>query len=124
MLRHLLPAILLLMTSVSAAQADEAAIAAGKAAFSACKACHAVEKGKTSMGPSLYGVVGRKAGTVPGFAYSKAMASSGITWDNATLDAFITAPQVKVPGTRMPYAGLKDAARRLAVITYLKTLHD
>jgi len=122
--RHLLPVILILIAGASAARADDAAVTAGKTAFGACRACHSVEKGKTGIGPSLYGIAGRKAGSLPGFTYSKAMSASGIVWDDAALDAFMAAPQAKVPGTRMPYAGLKDAAKRQAVITYLKTLHD
>jgi len=124
LLRHVLPATLLLIAGASAAQADDAAIAAGKSAFGACRACHSVEKGKAGLGPSLYGVVGRKAGSVPGFTYSKALAGSGITWDAAALDAYMAAPQAKVPGNRMPYGGLKDATKRQAIITYLATLHD
>ncbi len=124
MLRYMLPVTLLMIAGASSAQADDAAIAAGQAAFGACRACHSVEKGKTGIGPSLYGVVGRKAGTMPGFSYSKAMTASGLTWDAATLDAFMAAPQAKIPGTRMPYGGLKDAAKRQAVVDYLKTLHD
>jgi len=120
MLRHLLPVSLLLIASASAAHADDA----GKSAFGVCKTCHSAEKGKAGFGPSLYGVVGRKAASLPGFAYSKAMTASGITWDDAALDAFMAAPQAKVPGTRMPYGGLKDAGKRRAVIDYLKTLHD
>ncbi|MBW8734160.1 MAG: c-type cytochrome [Asticcacaulis sp.] len=124
MLRHLLPITALLIAGATAAHADDTMTAAGKTAFGACRACHSVEKGKTGIGPSLYGIIGRKAGSVPGFTYSKAMTASGLTWDDAALDAFITAPQAKVPGTRMPYGGLKDAAKRQAVIAYLKTLHD
>jgi len=120
MFRYLLPAILLLTAGASAAHADDA----GKTAFGVCKTCHSDQKGKMGFGPSLYGVVGRKAGSMPGFTYSKAMAGSGITWDAAALDAYIAAPQTKVPGNKMPYGGLKDAAKRQAVIGYLKTLHD
>lgn len=124
MLRYLLPFTLVLMTGASAAHADDAAVTAGKTAFGVCRACHSSEKGKTGIGPSLYGVVGRKAGSAPGFSYSKAMIASGITWDDAALDAFMAAPSTRVPGTRMPYGGLKDAAKRHAIVDYLKTLHD
>ncbi len=124
MLHRLLSITVVLLAATTAARADDAAIAAGKAAFGACKVCHSAEKGKAGIGPSLYGVVGRKAGSLPGFSYSKAMAGSGITWDAASLDAYIAAPQTKVPGNRMPYGGLKDAAKRQVIIDYLKTLHD
>lgn len=124
MLRRLLPITVILIAATAAHAEDDATVTAGKAAFGACKVCHSTEKGKAGIGPSLYGVVGRKAGSLPGFSYSKAMAGSGITWDAAALDAYIAAPQTKVPGNRMPYGGLKDAAKRQAVIGYLKTLHD
>ncbi|WP_443749318.1 c-type cytochrome [Asticcacaulis solisilvae] len=123
MLRHLLPATLFLLATASAAHADDTPTA-GQAAFGACRGCHSVEKGKNGFGPSLYGVVGRRAGAVPGFSYSKAMTGSGVTWDAAALDAYIAAPQARIPGNRMPYGGLKDAAKRQAIIDYLKTLHD
>jgi cytochrome c len=124
MQRYLLPATLLLIAAVSSAHADDTVVAAGKTAFGACRACHSVEKGKIGIGPSLYGVVGRKAGSLPGFSYSKAMTASGITWDEAALDAFMAAPQAKVPGTRMPFGGLKDPVKRKAIIDYLKALRD
>lgn len=91
-------------------------------AFVQCKVCHAVTAGTNGVGPSLSGVVGRKAGTVPGFAYSDAMKGSGLTWDEATLDPYLTAPMKVVPGTKMTYAGQPDAAMRKEVIEYLKTL--
>ena len=91
-------------------------------AFSICKACHSVERGKTIIGPSLHGVFGRKAGSLAGASYSPAMAGSGLLWDEATLDAFLTSPMVKVPGTRMTYAGQADPAKRAAIIAYLKAL--
>ncbi len=116
--------ILLTATSASMAQARDAQVAAGMTDFATCSICHATVKGQNGVGPSLFGVVGRKAGTVSGFSYSKAMTASGITWDAASLDAFITAPKTKVPGTRMPFAGLKDAAKRQAIIAYLSSLHD
>jgi len=90
--------------------------------FSQCKACHSVEPGKNGVGPSLAGVVGRKAGTVPGFAYSEANKSSGLTWDETTLDSYLTAPLKVMPGTKMSYAGLGDATKRKELIAYLATL--
>lgn len=97
-------------------------LAAAPAAFAPCSGCHSVEAGRNLLGPSLHGVAGRKAGTLAGFAYSPAMASSGLTWDAATLDRFVAAPQRAVPGTRMSYGGMADAAQRKAVVEYLATL--
>ena len=74
------------------------------------------------VGPSLAGVAGRKAGSVPGFAYSDANKASGLTWDEKTLDTYLTNPMKMVPGTKMTFAGLPDPAQRKAVIDYLKTL--
>ena len=87
-----------------------------------CKVCHTFVPGTNGVGPSLAGVVGRKAASVPGFAYSEAMKSSGLTWDEATLDTYLTAPMKAVPGTKMTYAGLADAAKRKALIDWLKTV--
>ena len=108
------------------AAADESATGAAAAsppqAFNQCSACHSTEAGKTIIGPSLAGVYGRKAGTLPGFQYSQAMKDSGLTWNAATLDRYLTDPKNVVPGTLMGFAGLKDTAQRKAVIDYLKTL--
>ena len=92
------------------------------AAFAACAACHAVSPGMNGIGPSLAGVFGRKAGSVPDFVYSTAMQNSGKIWDEATLDNFLISPMAAVPGTHMSYMGQSDPARRKAVIDYLKTL--
>lgn len=102
-----------------------ASVAAGDAApssFAQCKTCHSVEKDNHGLGPSLFGMAGAKAGAVAGFSYSEAMKNSGLTWDDATLDAYIAGPAKKVPGTRMSFAGQSDAAKRAEVIAYLKTL--
>ena len=101
------------------------AVAAGPAkpaAFGQCAACHSVEPGMNGVGPSLAGVVGRKAGTIAGFSYGAAMKAYGKTWDEATLDTYLTSPAKTVPGTRMTYVGQSDPAQRKAVIEYLKTL--
>ena len=91
-------------------------------AFAACAACHSVSAGQNGIGPSLAGVFGRKAASSTGFDYSAAMKASGKTWDEATLDNFLTSPMAAVPGTRMTYMGQTDPAKRKAVIEYLKTL--
>jgi len=87
-----------------------------------CRECHSFDKGDNRIGPTLYGVVGRKAGTVPGFAYSDSLKSSGITWDEKTLDKWITKPNAVVPGNNMGaiFSGLPDAGERAKIIAFLK----
>jgi len=98
-------------------------VKAGEAVFNrSCAVCHAAEAGKNKAGPSLAGVVGRKAGAVEGFKYSDAMKNSGVTWSNDTLDKYLADPKAFMPGNRMLYPGLKKEADRKAVIDYLDTL--
>lgn len=97
-------------------------VEAGRRAFGQCRSCHAVEAGVTRVGPSLFGVVGRPAGAVSGYAYSKAMADSGLIWTPETLDAYLENPQKKVKGTKMSMAGIAAAQRRADVVAYLGTL--
>jgi cytochrome c len=111
-----------LVTSVNAAFAAPDP-AQGKKAFQECAACHATTQGTNGVGPSLFGVVGRKAGSVSGFNYSSAVKSSKLTWTAQNLDAFIANPQQKVPGNHMPYPGMSDAQERAALIGYLESLH-
>lgn len=107
----------------TAAETTAASAADGKpVAFAQCAACHSVEPGKHGVGPSLAGVFGKKAGGAAGYAYSDANKASGLTWDEATLDEYLTNPMKKVPGTKMTFAGIGDAAKRKDVIEYLKTL--
>lgn len=93
---------------------------AGKTVFNKCKACHQVDK--NGVGPHLGSVVGRKAGSVEGYNYSEALKNSGITWDNAALDKWLQGPSKDVPGTKMIFAGVKDATDRANLIAYLDTL--
>ena len=89
-------------------------------AVAACTSCHSLKPGEPSRaGPNLAGVVGRKAGAVPGFAYSPAMSASGVVWDHETLDRFLANPSAAMPGTRMSFAGVPDPAKRAAIIEYL-----
>lgn len=103
-------------------EAPASAANAAPAAFAICKSCHAVEKDKHLIGPSLFGVFGTKAGDVAGYSFSAAMKASGLTWDEATLDSFLANPMKVVPGTRMTYAGQSDPAKRKEIIEYMKTL--
>lgn len=96
--------------------------AAPPQAFNQCTACHSTTPGKTIIGPSLAGVYGHKAGQVPGFQFSDAMKNSGMVLNEKNLDAFLANPTVKVPGTTMVFAGVKDGDQRDAIIDYLKTL--
>lgn len=95
----------------------------GKQLFAKCQACHSLEPGKIVIGPSLYGVIGRLAGTLAGFNYSGAMrayGATGVAWTEATLDAFLVAPRQVVKGTRMTFVGFASAQDRADVIAYLK----
>jgi len=93
---------------------------AGEKLFIKCKTCHVIEDGVNRVGPHLYGVVGRVAGGVEGFNYSKANAQSGVTWSGETLFEFLEAPQTYMKGTRMAFPGIKDARQRADLIAYLE----
>ncbi len=98
--------------------------AAGQAVFKVqCGICHSPLPGKNIVGPCLFGVIGRKSGTVEGFHYSAANKAADITWTPDVLDKYLESPKSVVPGTTMPYPGLKDDAKRADVIAYLETLH-
>jgi cytochrome c len=84
-----------------------------------CAVCHTTEARKNKIGPSLAGIVGRKAGSVERFSYSDANRKSGITWDAATLDKYLTDPRNFMPGTKMVFIGLKKPEDRQAVIDWL-----
>jgi cytochrome c2 len=97
--------------------------AAPPPAFTQCIACHGESKGAAAdVGPNLAGVFGRKAGSRDDFRYSRAMARSGLVWNEKNLDAFLKGPEQLVPGTRMPFEGLASESDRAAVIQHLKSL--
>ncbi len=104
------------------AEASQATAAEPPAAFLQCKVCHTTQPGQHLVGPSLAGVYGKPAAGAAGYPYSAALKQAGLSWDDPTLDRFLTAPMKTVPGTRMTYAGLADPAARREVIAYLKTL--
>lgn len=91
----------------------------GRLVFRKCQACHSIEPGKNMLGPSLAGVIGRKAGTEAGYNYSPAMKSADIVWNPQTLDQYLSDPAKVVPGNKMPFPGLKTDHDRADVIAYL-----
>ena len=114
----LLSTILLAGTAVPMRAQDAAA---GEKDFLVCRACHQIGPGaKIAVGPVLNGVVGRKAGTYPGFEYSDANRDSGIVWTPEELDKYLTSPQTVVPHTKMLFPGLKDPQKRQDVIAFLE----
>ena len=105
--------------AANAARAEGDA-ARGEKRFEECATCHSTERGVNNVGPSLFGVIGRKAGEIADFRYSPAMRTSGITWSAQKLDEFIADPQKEVPGNRMPFAGMPDAGDRADLLAYLQ----
>jgi cytochrome c len=100
-------------------------VAAGEKDFVVCRACHQIgPNAKIAVGPVLNGVVGRKAGTYPGYSYSPANKDSGITWTAEELDKYLTNPQAVVPHTKMIFPGLKDDQKRKDVIAYLQQFNE
>jgi cytochrome c len=97
-------------------------VAVGEKTFVVCRACHQIgPNAKNFVGPVLNGVVGRPAGTYPGYDYSAANKNSGLTWDEATLQKYLANPQQVVKGTKMIFPGIKDPAKVKDVIAFLKT---
>ena len=115
---------LALLASFAPALAAEEQGDDGQVAYNnACRTCHSFKEGDNRLGPTLHGIVGRKAGSIEGFAFSPAMKSSGITWDEANLDKFIANPEAVVNGNGMkPFGGVADAGERKKIVDYLKTL--
>jgi cytochrome c len=109
----------LLLAMVGSGRAQNAA--AGEKDFLVCRACHQIgPTAKNAVGPVLNGVVGRKAGTYPGFTYSDANRDSGLVWTPEELDKYLASPQTVVPHTKMIFPGLKEEQKRKDVIAYLE----
>jgi len=113
----------LALAAVICASTAEAAgdAATGEHVFARCTVCHSPKAGENKIGPSLAGVFGRKSGSVPGYNYSPALQSAGITWDEQELDKYLANPPADVHGTKMAIS-VPSAEDRQNVIAYLKTL--
>ncbi len=122
--RRFLPALvgtlgLSLMTSAAMAEGDPLA---GKRVFAKCAICHTAEPGKNKIGPSLFNLIGRPAGSAPGYSYSPAMHDLNKIWDSAVLDEYLVSPKAMVPGTKMSFPGIVNKQERDDVIAFLSTL--
>lgn len=109
-------------TSFAKASNEEMMQAAGQEIFKKCSACHSSDGSKNTFGPSLVGVINRKAGTLPRFAYSEALKKSGLTWTEANLRRWVAGNDILVPGTRMRHVQITDAAEQDYLLAYLKSL--
>ena len=109
----------ILIVTISTAFVRGADVEKGKVAFEQCAACHSLDGSGNDDGPTLKGVIGRKAGSLEDFRYSAAMKRSDVTWDAATLDKYIADPQAFIPGNRMAFAGIADPSQRDDLIAYL-----
>jgi cytochrome c len=105
--------------SMFATTASAADVAHGKQVFASCAACHSDRA--DAMGPDLKGVIGRKSAALEGYRYSGPMRRANLVWDEANLKQYISDPQAKVPGNRMPFSGLHDPHDVDDVIAYLET---
>jgi cytochrome c len=109
------------LTLSSSAFAEAGDAVKGQRDFQACAPCHSLEVDRNMTGPSLSGLWGRKAGSLPSFErYSDALKSSGIIWDDRSLDAWLTDPDVMVPDNEMPFNGIKEAHVRADLLAFLK----
>ena len=113
--------VLLTIAFLSPALAQNGDATRGQRDFRACAPCHSLEPDRNMTGPSLAGLWGRRAGSLPSFErYSDALKSSGIIWDDRSLDGWLTDPPRMVPDNEMPFEGIKDSAVRADLLAFLK----
>jgi cytochrome c len=121
MLRLALVTLVFAFSSATAKEAVTGHLGRGEQDFRTCASCHSLTPNHNMTGPSLAGVIGRKAGTLASFPrYSEALKSSGVTWDEPTLDSWLQKPEAFIPGSRMIFPGIRDAQDRADIIAYLK----
>jgi cytochrome c len=123
MIRYFSLAILAIFMSSADAAGQEGG--SGQLAFNNyCRTCHSTKPDDNRLGPSLFGVFGRKAASAPGYSYSDAMKNSDLTWDEGHLDKFIANPEAVVPGNGMkPFTGINNPHERGLIIDFLRTAH-
>jgi len=112
--------ILTIMLVFSSANADDTVN--GKKAFKKCAVCHSLQEGKNKIGPSLHNLLDRKAGSVEGYRYSKAMKNSDVVWDEESLDKFLTKPRKFIKKTKMSFLGIEKKSLRDDLISFFKQL--
>jgi len=116
-------AVLVLPAIAQAETYDKVKIAAGKMLFdSSCHRCHSVDADRSSYGPLLDGVVGRKAGSFEGYPYSAALKNAGFVWTPGALRAWMEANDKLVPGTKMRHVGIEDPTVQDFIVSYLQSL--
>ncbi|MFT7007805.1 MAG: cytochrome c [Colwellia sp.] len=109
-------------TSFAKADNEVMMQAAGQEIFKKCGACHSADGSKNTFGPSLVGVINRKAASLPRFAYSDALKKSGLIWTEANLRRWVAGNDILVPGTRMRHVQITDVAEQNYLLAYLKSL--
>jgi cytochrome c len=119
MTKHLMVAAVMTLAAMATAMAQDTP--PGQRVFNQCRSCHQVgPTAKNVIGPELNGLIGRTAGSVPGYNYSEANKASGIVWTEAVFAEYIKNPKIKIPGTKMAFAGLKDGTQVADLTAYLK----
>jgi cytochrome c len=112
-------AVVLLPFALVAQAQDVGDAQRGAQVFAQCNVCHSLEAGKNMVGPSLHGLIGRKAGSVPGYAYSPAMKNANVTWNDDTLSKYLANPKAFVSGDKMVFLGIKDPSKLGDLLAYL-----
>jgi len=119
-IKYILIIIGMIIIILTVSIANTADTVKGKKVFKKCVACHSLQEGKNKIGPPLNNLLGRKAGSVEGYKYSKAMKNSGVVWDEESLDKFLTKPRKFIPKTKMSFRGIKKKSLRDDLISFFK----